>query len=252
MTKRQRILAWACALCLIAFAAFAASPSFSNFIAGQFATTGNSVRIKIGATLTNLNINSSAGGPALNVTDTANSGQLGSFFDSSANSVLVMTPTALTLGSSVNLTLLSQTASTVAWLDASKHVSSLANGTGALTNDGSGNLGWSADPAAVLDWPTNALQSSSAFPAAAGGKYSSTNMSAGLTFTGVAGTSTTKDRWGVLLLDANGADRTLTLPASWLVSDGVRTITVTNGVIGVLSVNVFGNWKTQAVYRPFY
>lgn len=53
--KRKKILLWTGAVCLIAFAVWAASPSFSDFLTSQFGTTSNNkVAIKSGPFLTNV------------------------------------------------------------------------------------------------------------------------------------------------------------------------------------------------------
>lgn len=205
MSKRQRILTWTVGACLVAFAALAASPSFNQFITSQFATSSNQVRIKIGASVTNLAVSSSAG-VALNVSDTVNFGTIASFSDSSANSVLTITPTALTLGNSVNLTMSPQTASTVAWIDASKHLVSVANGTGSLTNDGAGVLGWYNFLAANV--------SSISIPM---GAWFVNNVGDGASITNAVALSVTNsaDGWSFLDAQTNAIRTRFALPADW-------------------------------------
>lgn len=53
MTLRKKITLWTVGLCLVAFVALAANPSFSSFITTQFAVDNNVVKIKDGVTLTN-------------------------------------------------------------------------------------------------------------------------------------------------------------------------------------------------------
>lgn len=53
MSTKRKIAAWATLVCLIAFAVWAANPSFSDFLTTQFGVSGNRVAIKSGANITN-------------------------------------------------------------------------------------------------------------------------------------------------------------------------------------------------------
>lgn len=144
MTKRQRILAWAGGLCLIALAAWAANPSFSSFLTGQFDTGGNNIRFTYSASTTNFNIRNQNGTYGLNVTNlwAGPTAGIAEFVDANGNKTVDFTDVLIAFSTNVSFGGNGISASTVTWLNSSKILQSIANGTGALTNNGAGVLGW--------------------------------------------------------------------------------------------------------------
>lgn len=113
MKTRNKILLWAGALCLIALAVLAANPSFTDFNANQFSSAAGSggnpsfVNIKSGVNLTNT---ATYGGASLNFALAASGAAL----------EIPMIPNSAAGGTMVKI----------------------ADGIGALTNDGSGHFGY--------------------------------------------------------------------------------------------------------------
>jgi hypothetical protein len=220
MKTRNKIFLSVLGLVTAACALMAASPSFSDFISSQFArTTDYKVTIKSGVTLTNAAL--------------ANSYSMGNYQYTLQNGGLDL---RMQMGSGGYFKFVD---------DGNGYID-----TGlALTNsaDISSPLGEFAQAAFNgAAWSTNAQASASAVDMAV--EFAYTNCLGNITFTGVANSSTKQVRHTRVLIDANGTNRTLTLPASWIVKGGVRTITVTNGVCGVLDVWTFARQKTNAFY----
>lgn len=254
---KKKISLWIGAICLIALAAWAANPSFTSFDTSQFsATTANGVSVKRTGSFTNSTFVTFGGSAGVIARDYLGAGQILTVIDQNATTQFyVDLDGSVNVNSALNLTY--ATASTLLQANGSKKAVSLANGTGYLKDDGAGGFSWDNTVVTTAtvpnpSWSTNGVSAAATFPVATNGVYSLTNAAGAVTFTAVSGTDSARVTWGTLLIDANGADRTLTLPASWRVPDGVRTITVTNGIVGVLSVNCYAQKYTNAFYRPLF
>lgn len=144
MKTRNKVLAWAGAVCLIAFTLWAANPSFSSFLTGQFDTAGNTVRFTYSAGTTNFNIRNQNGTYGLNVTNlwAGPTAGIAEFVDAHGNKTVDFTDVLIAFSTNVSFGGNGISASTVTWLNSSSILQSIANGTGALTNNGAGVLGW--------------------------------------------------------------------------------------------------------------
>lgn len=92
---------------------------------------------------------------------------------------------------------------------------------------------------------TNAIVSTNALDLL---KADSLHIAAGtISISNLVGTSTTEARTCELLIDANGADRILRVPASWRTSDGLKTWTVTNGTVRRIIVKAYANLYTNLI-----
>ena len=160
MKKRNKIMGWVGGVCLAALSLWAANPSFSSFLTTQFATTTDSkIAIKDSASVTNLVVTSSGIGAALTVSGSGILslspfvGQAGSriiLYSNLTTPVIFDSTNGLVapfLGIPSRLTNGNLTASTLVSADSAKVLTSIANGSGALTNDGAGVFGYMAFPA---------------------------------------------------------------------------------------------------------
>lgn len=75
-----------------------------------------------------------------------------------------------------------------------------------------------------------------------------TNAAGAITYTGLANTDLTRYQETELIINANGGDRLVTIPASWKNHDVATTFTVTNGWYATLKVWKYGNMATGAVW----
>lgn len=222
--KKSKFWLWLLPVAVLVL--IAASPSFSDFISTQFAkTTDNKVAVKQGGTFTNILFSDTVASYPVVVTDTATSHGLIVMKDHTGATMADFTDLGISFN--VGLQLNSLNASSILGLDGTKNV-----------------INWK--------WATNAFTAAATFPVSTSGQYSLTNAAGAVTFTSVSGTDASNVAWGTCIIDANGSDRTLTLPANWRVPDGVRTITVTNGTIGSLTVFCYANKYTNAFYRCGY
>lgn len=78
--------------------------------------------------------------------------------------------------------------------------------------------------------------------------YQTTNAAGAITFTGLSNTDATKTKTVSMFIDASGADRLITIPASWKNHQVSTTFTVTNGWVGVLTICQYGNVMTNVAW----
>jgi len=79
--------------------------------------------------------------------------------------------------------------------------------------------------------------------------YQYTNAAGAITFSGVTGTDPSRIMHTTLFIDANGSDRTITVPASWKNHGNTTAHYVTNGWQGVLSLVVYGGQFTNMAFH---
>jgi len=86
------------------------------------------------------------------------------------------------------------------------------------------------------------------------GHVAITNLAGNWTITGCQNMNANEDNWQVIKLNANGADRTITVPADWYVSGFTNstTVTVTNGTWAELGVSAIQGIVTQAVFNGYW
>ena len=126
---RQPMKKLLCILLLLATPLLrAANPAFTDFNTGQFGTAGNKVAIKDGVRTTNLTDAATITSELLSIAPTFR-GNYGEF----TNQV------------SAGLLLLNSNKNAMLKTDSSGFARSIAHGTGVMTNDGSGNIGWNND-----------------------------------------------------------------------------------------------------------
>lgn len=96
---------------------------------------------------------------------------------------------------------------------------------------------------------TNSLDSSE-FPM--GKSLLITNLTGDITFTGPTWQTTSNFESRAVLLEPNGANRTITIPASWRNIEGKGSIVVTNGISGMLTVGGIQGKFTNCVFQLYW
>lgn len=146
MKTRTKILLWAGAVCLVVLAAWAANPSFNDFLTSQFGTTTDKkVAIKRSVVLTNVFVRSGPGASPMFIDDLDNVGVMFTVSDVNANTMLVVNSSGTSIGHG-NFLLPGLTASTLPMIGGANQVLSIPNAAGVLTNDSAGVIGWTTSP----------------------------------------------------------------------------------------------------------
>lgn len=84
-------------------------------------------------------------------------------------------------------------------------------------------------------------------------KYGYTNATANITFEqNMTGVVSTNRNWCERVINANGADRTITVPASWNIKGGGTTITATNGTFLHLLITAQEGAYTNVLWEHAY
>lgn len=96
----------------------------------------------------------------------------------------------------------------------------------------------------IPDEPTNSLDGV-VIPL---GKVTLTNCAGNITFTGLSGVDTSKNRKALVHLLSGGAERTIVIPASWKNHDVATTFYVSNGWNVMLSIETYGDYMTNVAW----
>jgi len=152
---------------------------------------------------------------------------------------------------------LSVTASTVLKVDANKVVASIANAFGVITNDGAGNVGFTADGNSLTNlhysYTTNTIPNTGVLTF--GGKSYVTNIQASITLAAFASVDPTLYETLVLrVTNSTASDLTVTMPSGVLGTPGTGLPSVfycTNKVTTYIYVSHYGRDITNAWKQDF-